>query len=93
MSAAPPSDGSPSSAALPSVAERDGRGGCNIVVNGESRTVAEGLRIADLLEQLGLGGKRVAVAIDRQVIPRSEHGDRRIHAGNRIEILEAVGGG
>ena len=49
--------------------------------------------IADLLARLGMQDKRVAVSIDRNVIPRSRHGEAPVRAGDRIEILEAVGGG
>ena len=47
----------------------------------------------ELLEGLELGGKRVAVAVNRDVVIRSRHGSHRIADGDRIEILEAVGGG
>jgi len=64
-----------------------------IVVNGEPRSVAAGSSVRDLLEQLGLAGRRVAVAINRDVVPRSTHGQARLAPGDRVEILEAVGGG
>ena len=38
-------------------------------------------------------GRRVAVAIGREVVPRSEHALRELRDGDRVEILEAVGGG
>jgi sulfur carrier protein len=46
-----------------------------------------------LVELLGLAGRRVAVAINRDVVPRSAFGSRRLASGDRVEILEAVGGG
>ena len=42
---------------------------------------------------LGMEGKRVAVALNRDVVPRSEYGSAPVADGDRIEILEAVGGG
>ena len=62
-------------------------------INGEAQLVGSPCTVADLLETLGLGGKRVAVAVDRQVIAGSRYGDVQLTTGNRIEILEAVGGG
>ena len=64
-----------------------------ITVNGEAcRSPADSL-VTDLIAQLGLAGRRVAVAIGREVVPRSEHATRRLREGDRVEILEAVGGG
>jgi sulfur carrier protein len=62
-------------------------------VNGEPRTLTEGTSVAELIELLGLEGRKLAVAIDRQVVPRSQYRTRQLAAGNRVEILEAVGGG
>jgi len=49
--------------------------------------------MAALLRELGLGGRRVAVAVNREVVPRSGYESRTIAPDDRIEILEAVGGG
>ena len=65
----------------------------SIVVNGEERPVPAECTIATLLESLELGTRRVAVALNRDVIPRSNSTDHTISPGDRIEILEAVGGG
>ena len=64
-----------------------------VAVNGEPCRTPAGSRVTDLIAQLGLDGRRVAVAIDREVVPRSQHALRRLRDGDRIEILEAVGGG
>lgn len=65
----------------------------DLLVNGESRAVPAGCTVEGLVELLGLTGRRVAVAINRDVIPRSAFGSRQLAAGDRVEILEAVGGG
>lgn len=62
-------------------------------VNGDPREVAPGCTVAGLIDALGLAGRRVAVAINRDVVPRSAFARRRLGAGDRVEILEAVGGG
>lgn len=64
-----------------------------ILVNGEPRALPEGGALAALIAELGLAHKRVAVAINREVVPRSMHADCRLAPGDRVEILEAVGGG
>ncbi|HYB12363.1 MAG TPA: sulfur carrier protein ThiS [Myxococcota bacterium] len=65
----------------------------SIRVNGELRPLAVGSTVADLLTELGLGGRRVAIAVNRSVIPRSLYAQRALQTGDRVEILEAVGGG
>ena len=64
-----------------------------VCVNGETREVRAGTSVAELLRELGFGGRRVAVAVNRDVVPRAVHEERGVLAGDRIEILEAVGGG
>jgi sulfur carrier protein len=49
--------------------------------------------VGALLELLELGRRRVAVAVNRDVVPRSAFASRQLAAGDRVEILEAVGGG
>jgi thiamine biosynthesis protein ThiS len=65
----------------------------SIRVNGDLRPLAAGSTIADLLAELGLGARRLAIAVNRSVIPKSLYGERILEAGDRVEILEAVGGG
>jgi len=62
-------------------------------INGEVRSAASGCTVNELLVELGLTERRVAVAVNRGVVPRSTFGSTRLTAGDRIEILEAVGGG
>jgi sulfur carrier protein len=64
-----------------------------ILVNGEPQEVPRGSTAEQLIEILELTGKRVAVARNRDVIPRSTYGEVALRDGDRIEILEAVGGG
>jgi sulfur carrier protein len=69
------------------------RAAATLVVNGDERVLDLPCTVAVLLDQLGLAGKRVAVSVDRSVIPRSRHPEAIVRAGDRVEILEAVGGG
>ncbi len=71
----------------------DSRAALNLEVNGEPRSLAGAHSVAELLEALQLGGKRVAVAVNRRVVVRSRYAEVELAEGDRIEILEAVGGG
>ena len=63
------------------------------IVNGEERHVAEGQTVADLLAELRLGGRRIAVEMNHDIVPRAEYTFRPIRDGDRIEIVQFVGGG
>ena len=65
----------------------------SLQVNGTARGVPRGCTLAGLVEQLGLDTRRIAVAINRDVIPRSAFPTHPLTAGDRVEILEAIGGG
>ncbi len=69
------------------------RDGFEVSLNGEPRRVADPTSIAALLEQMELGGRRVAVAVNRQIVPRTTFAERWLAPGDRVEVLEAVGGG
>jgi sulfur carrier protein len=64
-----------------------------ITLNGEDREVADALTLEALLEADGFREKRVAVEINRQIVPRSTFSDHRLKPGDRIEIVHAIGGG
>jgi thiamine biosynthesis protein ThiS len=64
-----------------------------ITVNGDGRRVRAGLTIADLIADLGLAGRRVAVERNRDVVPRARHGEERLQPGDRLEVVTLVGGG
>lgn len=63
-----------------------------IVVNGESRSVRSS-SVAELLEELQLQGKKVAVERNREIVRRESYADVRLAAGDQIEIIHFVGGG
>jgi len=64
-----------------------------IQLNGDDRDVAAGTTIAALLEQAGYGGRKVAVEVNREVVPRGRHGEQALAEGDRVEIIHAIGGG
>ena len=65
----------------------------HIVLNGESREVSKSATLTELLDTLELGDKRFAVEINEELIPRSEHSNHPLAAGDRVEIVQAIGGG
>ena len=62
-------------------------------INGEPRRVSVGLTVAGLIEQLGYAGKRVAVERNGEIVPKSQHAETALAAGDQLEIVVAVGGG
>ncbi len=67
--------------------------GITVRVNGESRVLPSGSTIADLLRELALDQRRIAVEHNRRVVPRAEHGGARLNHGDAVEIVTFVGGG
>ncbi|MEQ5835735.1 sulfur carrier protein ThiS [Marinobacter sp. NFXS9] len=64
-----------------------------IQLNGESRELTDTATVATLIEQLGLGGRRLAVEVNEDIVPRSRHSEHRLQAGDRVEVVHAIGGG
>lgn len=64
-----------------------------ITLNGQPREVPDQITIAQLLEQLKLAGRHVAVEVNLQLVPRQQHADRTLAEGDRVEIVTLVGGG
>lgn len=67
-------------------------GGCEVVVNGEARSVPAGTTIASLVESLGLALGRVAVERNRDIVPKGRWNEE-LADGDRLEIVAFVGGG
>ena len=64
-----------------------------ITVNDQPREVAEGATIAELLRQLNLADKHVAVEVNLELIPRGRHAAHTLAHGDRLEVVTLVGGG
>ena len=65
----------------------------DILLNGEAATLPVGISVSGLLEHMQLAGQRLAVEINREIVPRSLHEHHEINAGDRVEIVQAIGGG
>lgn len=64
-----------------------------ITVNGQPRQVRDGITLADLLGELQLGARHIAVERNLEVVPRARHGEIRLQPGDRLEVVTLVGGG
>ncbi|TXK62551.1 sulfur carrier protein ThiS [Alkalisalibacterium limincola] len=64
-----------------------------IQLNGEPTQIPDSCSIEQLLERAGLGQRRVAVEVNREVVPRSRHGEHLLAEGDRVEVVHALGGG
>lgn len=64
-----------------------------IFCNGEEKTVGQALTLKQLIEELGLAERRVAVEVNREIVPRSRHAEYRLKDDDRVEVVFAVGGG
>lgn len=64
-----------------------------IIVNGEPRSVVAGLTAAQLIDLLELGGRRLAMEINREILPRSRYAEHALREGDQVEIVQAIGGG
>lgn len=65
----------------------------NILLNGHPHEWRPDGSVADLLASLGLADRRVAVEVDREIVPKSQHASRTLNDGQSIEIVHALGGG
>ncbi|MCQ4348645.1 sulfur carrier protein ThiS [Pseudomonas stutzeri] len=64
-----------------------------IQLNGEAVELPEGQSVADLLARLELAGRRVAVELNLDIVPRSQHASTLLRDGDRVEVVHAIGGG
>ena len=64
-----------------------------IQLNGQPRIVDPNSSLSDLLRTEGLAERRVAIEVNGEIVPRGQHASQRLHAGDRIEIVHALGGG
>lgn len=66
----------------------------DLLVNGTTRRLDPApATVADLVRALNLEGKRIAVERNGEIVPKSRYGDTRVAAGDRLEVVAAVGGG
>ncbi|OOZ38976.1 sulfur carrier protein ThiS [Solemya elarraichensis gill symbiont] len=64
-----------------------------IKLNGETREIPGGTKVANLVQELGLEGKRIAVEINETLVPRTQHATHQLQENDEMEIVQAIGGG
>ncbi|HEY4977836.1 MAG TPA: sulfur carrier protein ThiS [Candidatus Acidoferrum sp.] len=64
-----------------------------VQVNGENRETPEGTTVLTLLDQLGLNAGRVAIEYNLHILPKTKWPETKIIPGDRLEIVQFVGGG
>jgi len=64
-----------------------------VYLNGETRQVTAETALAELLDQLSLPHQRIAIELNKAVIPRADWPNTTVNEGDRIEVVHFVGGG
>ena len=64
-----------------------------IFINGEQKQFGGVANVAELVDRLGMKGDRVAVELNREIVPRAQWNETALSGGDRLEIVHFVGGG
>jgi thiamine biosynthesis protein ThiS len=64
-----------------------------IVVNGETKAVTQDINLTDLIIELDLKNKRLAIEVNQELVTRSEFDTYTLSTGDIVEIVQAIGGG
>ncbi|MEO8717967.1 MAG: sulfur carrier protein ThiS [Burkholderiales bacterium] len=64
-----------------------------VVVNGARHSFDRPMAVAEVVTQLALAGRKIAVEKNGEIVPKSAHGSTLVADGDRLEIVVAVGGG
>lgn len=92
MSAADPAN-RPARQKLAGARRTRNNGGMDILLNGETRTLAAPVNLIELLREEGLGERRVAIEVNGEIVPRGRHAETTLAEGDKVEIVHALGGG
>ncbi|MGQ0528261.1 MAG: sulfur carrier protein ThiS [Panacagrimonas sp.] len=65
----------------------------HLIVNGSALEAPEGATLTQLIELMQLAGRRLAIELNGQIVPRSVHAQTALKPDDRIEIVQAIGGG
>ena len=65
----------------------------DILLNGQSQNVTDAITVANLLEEIGIPRRGIAVEVNGSLVPRSTHNVHCLSPGDRLEIVTLVGGG
>lgn len=65
----------------------------DVIVNGESKALAGPVSVMQLIQDMDLQGKRIAIEINGEIVPASQHSSVQLSSGDSVEIVGAIGGG
>ncbi|NOQ16322.1 MAG: sulfur carrier protein ThiS [Methyloprofundus sp.] len=65
----------------------------NVYVNGEAKQYVENSSIADIVAELGLANKRIAVELNKEILPFNQYAETQVNPEDRMEVVQAIGGG
>jgi sulfur carrier protein len=65
----------------------------HVQLNGEAFELSDGTTVAELIDRLDLAGRRVAVELNLDIVPRSQHAATALREGDQVEVVHAIGGG
>ena len=65
----------------------------NIKLNGDPLEVPQGHTLANLILDLAVGDKRIAVEVNEEIVPRSTYSSYCLKPGDQVEVVTAIGGG
>ncbi|WP_445939702.1 sulfur carrier protein ThiS [Pseudomonas sp.] len=65
----------------------------HVQLNGEAFELPDGTSVAELIDRLDLAGRRVAVELNLDIVPRSQHATTALREGDQVEVVHAIGGG
>jgi sulfur carrier protein len=64
-----------------------------ILVNGEPRQIPDSFSATQLIEDMGIASQRLALEVNEEILPKSQHSGYYFSAGDKVEIVNAIGGG
>ena len=64
-----------------------------IQLNGKDHDIKDVTSLSDLVQQLDLAGKRFAIEVNDELVPRSQHAQHFLQANDNVEVVQAIGGG
>ncbi len=65
----------------------------SIELNGEARVITDSDNVQDLIDALSLTNQALAVAVNREVVPRAKWREYRFAVGDKVDVVRAIGGG
>lgn len=64
-----------------------------ITLNGQPHTLNSAVSLEQLITELGLENRRLAIEVNQEIVPRSEYGQHLLKPADQVEIVQAIGGG